>query len=289
MAIAHNQARRPARPRITASGLGTAAWYLLLIPLAIAILFPFIWMVLTSLKAEGDIMTFPPRLLPQQWSVAAYGEVWQRLPLVTFFRNTLLSAGGVTAVSLVFDSLTAYALARLDFPGRTTVFVIILATLMIPAQVTMIPVFVIVYHLGWLNTFAGLIIPRATNAFGIFMLRQFFLTVPRELDQAARIDGCGEFRIYWRIILPLSKSALATLAVFHLMYNWNDLLWPLIMTTSTDMQTLTVGLATLTGQHQYEYAILMAGATLALAPLIIAFLSVQRYFIQGIALTGLKE
>lgn len=268
---------------------GTLALYVLLTALAAAILFPFIWMVLTSLKSESDIASYPPRLLPRQVSLLAYAQVWDRLPLLTFFRNTVVFAGGVTLVSLVFDSLTAYALARLTFPGRTVIFVLILATLMIPVQVTMIPVFIIVYHLGWINTFAGLIIPRATNAFGIFMLRQFFLTVPRELDQAARIDGCGMFGIYWRIILPLSTSAMATLAVLHLMYNWNDLLWPLVMTTSTSMETLTVGLATLTGQHQYEYAVLMAGASIAVAPLVLAFLSIQRYFIQGIAVTGLKE
>ena len=268
---------------------GTLALYVLLTALAAAILFPFIWMVLTSLKSESDIASYPPRLLPRQVSLLAYAQVWDRLPLLTFFRNTVVFAGGVTLVSLVFDSLTAYALARLTFPGRTVIFVLILATLMIPVQVTMIPVFIIVYHLGWLNTFAGLIIPRATNAFGIFMLRQFFLTVPRELDQAARIDGCGMFGIYWRIILPLSTSAMATLAVLHLMYNWNDLLWPLVMTTSTSMETLTVGLATLTGQHQYEYAVLMASASIAVAPLVLAFLSIQRYFIQGIAVTGLKE
>ena len=268
---------------------GTLALYVLLTVLAAAILFPFIWMVLTSVKTESDIASSPPRLLPRQVSLLAYAQVWDRLPLLTFFRNTVIFAGGVTLVSLVFDSLTAYALARLVFPGRTVIFMLILATLMIPGQVTMIPVFIIVYHLGWLNTFAGLIIPRATNAFGIFMLRQFFLTVPRELDQAARIDGCGMFGIYWRIILPLSTSAMATLAVLHLMYNWNDLLWPLVMTTSTSMETLTVGLATLTGQHQYEYAVLMAGASIAVAPLVFAFLSIQRYFIQGIAVTGLKE
>ena len=268
---------------------GTLALYVLLTVLAAAILFPFIWMVLTSVKTESDIASSPPRLLPRQVSLLAYAQVWDRLPLLTFFRNTVIFAGGVTLVSLVFDSLTAYALARLVFPGRTVIFMLILATLMIPVQVTMIPVFIIVYHLGWLNTFAGLIIPRATNAFGIFMLRQFFLTVPRELDQAARIDGCGMFGIYWRIILPLSTSAMATLAVLHLMYNWNDLLWPLVMTTSTSMETLTVGLATLTGQHQYEYAVLMAGASIAVAPLVFAFLSIQRYFIQGIAVTGLKE
>ncbi|HEY8287228.1 MAG TPA: carbohydrate ABC transporter permease [Chloroflexota bacterium] len=287
MVMAQPRARarfRPSVPRV-----GTVILYLLLIGLAIIILFPFIWMVLTSLKTESDIAAAPPRLLPRQVSLLAYAQVWDRLPLLTFFRNTVVFAGGVTLVSLVCDSLTAYALARLDFPGRTVIFVLILATLMIPVQVTIIPVFIMVYHLGWLNTFAGLIVPRATNAFGIFMLRQFFLTVPRELDQAARIDGCNLFGIYWRIILPLSTSALATLAVLHLMYNWNDLLWPLVMTTSTSMEPLTVGLATLTGQHEYEYAVLMAGATLAVAPLLLAFLCIQRYFIQGIAVTGLKE
>jgi multiple sugar transport system permease protein len=246
-------------------------------------------MVLTSIKPESDIAAYPPRLLPRQLTFVAYSDVWNRLPLLTFFRNTVIFAGGVTIVSLTFDSLTVYALARLSFPARTAIFVLILATLMIPVQVTMIPVFILVYHLGWLNTFAGLIVPRATNAFGIFMLRQFFLRVPRELDQAARIDGCNAFSIYWRIILPLSTSALATLAVLHLMYNWNDLLWPLVMTTSTSMETLTVGLATLTGQHEDEYAVIMAGATLAIAPLVVAFLSIQRYFIQGIAVTSLKE
>lgn len=289
MSTTRARARRTLRRATPGATIATGGLYLLLVAIAIAVLFPFIWMILTSLKSEGDVIAFPPHLLPRHWTLAAYAQVWQRLPLLTFFRNTLLFAGGVTLISLTFDSLTAYALARLEFPGRTLVFVLILATLMIPAQVTMIPVFVIVFHLGWLNTFAGLILPRATNAFGIFMLRQFFLTVPRELDQAARIDGCGELRIYWRIILPLSTSALATLAVFHFMYNWNDLLWPLVMTTSTEMETLTVGLATLTGQHEYEYAVLMAGATLALAPLVLAFLSIQRYFIQGIALTGVKE
>jgi multiple sugar transport system permease protein len=155
--------------------------------------------------------------------------------------------------------------------------------------VSFIPLYVTVHELGLLNTFGGLIIPRATNAFGIFMLRQFFTTLPRELDDAARIDGAGEFYIYSRIILPLSRPALATLAVFHFMYNWNDFLWPLLITSSTDMRTLPAGLALFMGQHVVEYAVLMAGATLALAPLFVAFLFAQRYFVQGIALTGLKE
>lgn len=152
----------------------------------------------------------------------------------------------------------------------------------------MIPLFILLFKFGWINTWLGLIIPRATNAFGIFMLRQFFIGLPRELDESARIDGCSEFRLYWQIIMPLAKPALASLALFHFMYNWNDLLWPLIMTNSDAIRTLPAGLALFMGQHVVEYGVLTAGAALALAPLIVGFLMAQKYFIRGIAFTGLK-
>jgi multiple sugar transport system permease protein len=200
----------------------------------------------------------------------------------------VIFAGSVTLLSLFFDSLTAYALSRLRFPGRDVIFVVILIAMMLPFQVTFIPLYVIVHALGLLNTYAGLIIPRATNAFGIFMLRQFFISLPRDLDEAARIDGASEFYIYSRIVLPLSGPALATLAVFHFMYNWNDFLWPLLITSTTDMETLPAGLALFVGQHVVEYAVVMAGAVRALAPLFVAFLFAQKYFIRGISLTGLK-
>ena len=274
------------RQRIT---LGGVIVYITLIIAAIIILFPFVWMVLTSLKYETDVVTFPPHLFPTAFTLDAYVNIWGRIPFARYFLNTLLFAGGVTILSLFFDSLTAYALSRLHFPGRDAIFLIILVALMLPFQVTFIPVFVTVTNLGLLNTFGGLIIPRATNAFGIFMLRQFFMTLPRELDDAARIDGAGEFYIYRRIILPLSGPALATLAIFHFMYNWNDFLWPLLIGNADSMRTLPAGLALFMGQHVVEYAVLMAGATLALAPLFIAFLFAQKYFVQGIAMTGLKE
>jgi len=159
---------------------------------------------------------------------------------------------------------------------------------MVPAQVTLIPVFVELFHLGWLNTYQGLIVPRATSAFGIFMLRQFFLTIPRELDEAARIDGAGHFRIYWRIVLPLAKPALATLAVLHFMNLWNDLLWPLAMTSTTQMRTLPAALTLFGGQHVNDHAVLLAGAVISLIPLALAFFLAQRFFVQGIASTGLK-
>ncbi|MBC7217607.1 MAG: carbohydrate ABC transporter permease [Candidatus Caldatribacterium sp.] len=246
-------------------------------------------MFLTSFKPEADVVTYPPRLFPRDITLANYVDIWKRIPFSVFFLNTLIFAGSVTLLSLFLDSLTAYALSRLSFPGRDVIFLVILATLMVPFHVIMISLFVTIYRMGWVNTYAALIVPRATNAFGIFMLRQFFLTIPPALEDAARIDGCSEFRIYWQIILPLSKPALATLAVFHFMYNWNDLLWPLIVTTSTRMRTLPAGLALFMGKHVVEYAILMAGATIALAPLILGFLFAQRYFVRGIVLTGLKE
>ncbi len=276
-------------------GVGRGAWlarlmlFAALAAFALAVVFPFIWMLLTSVKPESEVVKYPPQLLPDVWTLEAYTNIWQRVPFGRFFLNSLLFAGGVTLISLFLDSLTAYALSRLQFPGRDVIFIIILIALMLPFQVTFIPLYVTVHELGLLNTFGGLIIPRATNAFGIFMLRQFFSTLPRELDDAARIDGASELYIYSRIVLPLSKPALATLAVFHFMYNWNDFLWPLLITSTTDMRTLPAGLALFMGQHVVEYAVLMAGATLALAPLFVAFLFAQRYFVQGIALTGLKE
>jgi multiple sugar transport system permease protein len=273
----------------TVHALSRVLLYLVLIAAALAMIFPFIWMVLTSLKPESEVVRYPPGLWPHHWTLRSYSDIWSRIPFARFFLNSVIFAGGVTAISLTLDSLTAYALARLRFPGRNAIFLLILALLMVPFQVTLIPLFNLVFQFGWLNTFQGLIVPRATNAFGIFMLRQFFITVPSELDEAARIDGAGEFGIYWRIILPLSKSALATLAVFHFMYNWNDFLWPLIISTSTDMQTLPAGLALFMGQHVVEYSLLMAGAAMALAPLIVAFLCAQRYFVQGITLGAVKE
>jgi len=269
--------------------IGHIVLFVVLLIAALSVLFPFVWMVLTSLKMENDVVTFPPRLFPSVFTGEAYINIWNRIPFGRFFLNTLIFAGGVTIVSLFLDSLTAYALSRLKFPGRDFIFLFILVALMLPFQVTFIPVYGTVYSFGLLNTFGGLIIPRATNAFGIFMLRQFFSTLPRELDDAARIDGAGEFYIYSRLILPLSGPALATLGIFHFMYNWNDFLWPLLITKTTEMRTLPAGLALFMGQHVVEYAVLMAGATLALAPLFIAFLFAQKYFVQGIALTGLKE
>ncbi len=265
------------------------ALVLVLTLVAAAMLLPFVWMIATSLKPESDIFRYPTDLLPRHPTFAAYRDVWRRIPFARFFINTVIFAGGVTMLSLLLDSLTAFALARLRFRGRELCFWIILATLMVPFQITLIPLFVTVFQFHWLNTYQGLIIPRATNAFGIFLLRQFFITLPRDLDDAARLDGASDFRVYWQIVLPLSKPALATLAIFHFMYNWNDFLWPLVITSSTNMRTLPAGLTLFMGQYVIEHAVLMAGAVISLAPLALAFFLAQRYFVRGVVMTGLKE
>jgi multiple sugar transport system permease protein len=255
---------------------------------AFVVLLPVLWMISASVRTEGNIVSHPGELIPTVFTWDNYRQIWSAIPFLHELRNTFIFAGCVTVVSLLFDSMTAYALARLDFPGKRVFFLLILLFLMIPPQITLIPVYQIVAKLGLVNTYPGLIVPRATNAFGIFFLRQFFLGIPEGLSQAARIDGAGEFRIYWTIILPLARPALLTLGLFHFMYNWNDLLWPLIITTDNNMATLPAGLSEFAGTHVVQYGLLMAGATMAMLPMLAVFVFVQRKFIQGIATTGFR-
>jgi multiple sugar transport system permease protein len=262
--------------------------FLVLLLVAFVILLPLIWTLLTSLKLETDIVRYPPALWPRSFTFEHYRDIWHRIPFARLFLNTVVFAGGVTLISLTLDSMTAYALARLDFPGRDFLFVLVLVTMMLPFQVTLIPLFSLLSNFNWIDTHQGLIVPRATNAFGIFFLRQFFLSIPRDLEDAARMDGASEFRIYRQVVLPLAVPALLTLGLFHFMYNWNDLLWPLIVTTNSSMQTLPAGLALFMGEHVIEYGLLMAGSMLALLPMVILFLMIQRKFVEGIATTGFK-
>lgn len=254
----------------------------------ILFLVPLIWAISTSLKPDQDITAYPPTLLPTRVTFEHYVEMWNTLNFPKLLLNTVVFAGGVTVLALICDSLAAYALARLDFPGRNAIFAVILVTLMIPGQITLVPLFNLVDHMGLLNTYAGLILPRAADAFGIFLLRQYFLSIPRDLEDAGRVDGASEIRIFLRIVVPLSKPALLTLGLFIFMANWNDLLWPLIMSTNGDLATLPSGLASFMGHHVTQYGPLMAGAVLAMLPMFVAFLFVQRSFIQSIASTGLK-
>ena len=256
--------------------------------ISLAMLLPLVWMLFTSLKPESEIVQFPPKLFPQHITFEHYLDVWDRIPFARLYVNTIIFAGGVTILSLIFDSMTAYALARLQFRGSNVVFIFILLMLMMPFQVTLIPLYDLLANLGWTDTLHGLIVPRATNAFGIFFLRQFFLSLPKDLEEAARVDGAGEFRIYSRIVMPLAGPALLTLGLFHFMYNWNDLLWPLLINQAPERQTLPSGLAQFMGQHVVEYGLLMAAAVLALLPVIVFFLLIQRRFVEGVATTGIK-
>jgi len=262
-------------------------WVLLAL-IAAATLFPIVWMVLTSFKPEVDVVTSPPRLWPREWSLEGYRSIWGRIPFLRYLLNSVIFTGGVTLTSLTLDTMTGYALARLPFRGRNLLFLIVLVGLMLPFHVTLVPTYVMLFKFGWLNSFKALIIPRATNAFGIFMMRQFFVTLPKELEEAARIDGASEFRIFSQIYLPLATPALGTLFVFHFMYNWNDFLWPIIMTSANEMRSLPVGLTLFMGRHVVEYAVIMAGATLTLVPVLVLFLFLQKYFVRGIAMTGIK-
>ncbi|GLI02172.1 carbohydrate ABC transporter permease [Phytohabitans aurantiacus] len=256
--------------------------------LSLAFLLPFLWMLSASLRTQGDLLANPQTLWPEHITWDNYREVWQRIPFGRQFLNTVVYAGIITVVSVLLDSMAGYAFARFTFPGRGPLFVVVLVTLMLPIQVTLIPVFQLLNDLGWINTYQGLIVPRVADAFGIFFMRQFFLSLPRDLEDAGRIDGFSEFGIWRRIMMPLAWPAVLTLGLFNLLYNWNDLLWPLIVTTDENMRTLSAGLALFKGQHSAEYGLLMAGAILALLPMVAAFALVQRRFIEGIATTGLK-
>ena len=273
--------------RILGKSGSILSWGLLTVS-ALAMLVPFLWMIGVAFRTAPDLYADPARILPTHWTLHGIRAVVNELPFFKITINTFIFAGGTTLLLLFFDSLTAYALARLRFRGQNVVFILILATLMVPFQVTLIPVFLTLFHLGWLNTFHGLIIPRATSALGIFMLRQFFLTLPFELDDAAKIDGANSFQIYWRIILPNAKPALASLFIIQFAALWNDFLWPLIVTSDIRMRTLPTALTLFSSQGGVDHGALMAGAAISISPLAIAFLLLQKYFVQGVATTGLK-
>lgn len=249
---------------------------------------PFIWMLSTSLKPESEVFHFPPRFIPDTLTVANYINLFQRLNFTRYFLNTSLVAISITLGSLFINSLAGYAFAKIKFRGRDPLFMGILATMMVPGSVTLIPSYLLIKSLGMVNTYAGLILPGLASAFGIFLMRQFIRTIPDELIEAAQIDGASEFWIFLNIILPLSKPALATLGLFTFMGSWNSFLWPLIIATDERMYTLPVAIAVLRGQHGGEFALQMAGAAVVVAPILIVFLLLQRYYISGIVLTGMK-
>lgn len=249
---------------------------------------PFVWMVLTSFKGIAEIFTYPPTWWPEEFTLANYENAFGAAPFGRYYFNSLFVAVLVTLGQLVTCSLAAYAFARMKFWGRDVLFYIFLGTMMVPFHVTMIPGFMILHWFGWIDTYAALVVPGLASAFGTFLLRQFFLTIPRELEEAAFIDGCSRFGVLWRIIVPLAKPALATLAIFTFMTVFNDFIWALIVINSEEMYTVQLGLAIFRDRYGTEWGSLMAGSVVATLPILIVFFFAQKYFIQGITLSGLK-
>jgi len=269
-------------------------WHLVLIPATIVLIFPFVWLIVTSVETPAEALHFPPVLIPRELHFANYPNALAAAPFGRFFLNSAVVAVTTVLCNLVFCSLAGYAFARLRFLGRGALFAVIMATLMVPFQVTMIPQFIITKWLGvhvlaqvGINHLGALILPNAATAFGIFFLRQFFRTLPVEYEESARVDGASRLKVLWRIVLPLSMPALATLAALTFLDSWNNFLWPLIAITSTNQMTLPLGLATFQGAHATEWTLLMAANVMSLVPMLVIFFAAQRYFIRSVAATGL--
>jgi multiple sugar transport system permease protein len=262
--------------------------YALLLLLAVSMLIPFLWMISTSLMGELEVYQFPPKLLPSEFRWSNFAEAMTLQPFWRFFFNTAVVATASVIGQLLFCSMAAYAFARMKFKWRDRIFGLYLATMMIPAIVTIIPAFLIINIFGWMNTYWALFTPMVSSVWGIFLLRQFFQTIPKDLEDAARVDGASEFTIFWRIVLPLSKPALATLAIFAFMGSWKDFLWPLIVTNRPDMRTVEVGIASFSNLYTTDWPHQMAAAVVVMLPIVIVFFFAQRYFVRGITLTGMK-
>jgi ABC-type glycerol-3-phosphate transport system permease component len=268
---------------------GSALVTLLLWLSGVLAAFPFFWMIRSSVMPEKQIMKFPPIWIPSSLTLQHFADVLTRQPFGRYILNSLLVAVIVTVGQLVVASMGAYAFARLRFPGRDRLFLLYLATMIIPTQVTLIPQYVLISRFGWVDSYAALTVPFLSSAFLTFLLRQFFLSIPRDLEDAARIDGAGYFRTYATIVLPLSAPALATSALLAFMSSWTNFLWPLIVTRSRDLRTVPVGLAALQQEMgRVDYAQIMAGSVLAMLPMFVLFLFLQRYIIESVAASGLK-
>lgn len=276
------------RGRRTARGI---AWYTMLAGLALVFVGPLLWVLATSMKGVSEATSVPPTLLPEQPTGEAYSTLFEgtsQTPVLRWFLNSMIAATGHMLLVLVVASTSAYALARLEFPGKRVLFGLIISTLLVPGFVFLIPNFIIVDSLGWLDSLAALIVPAAAGAFGVFFLRQFFLGLPRELEEAARVEGANHFQIFWHITLPLSKPALATLAVLSFLTNWNEFIWPIYVIFSPEQFTLPPGLSILQSAYTTNFPVVMAGAVVASIPILVLFTITQRYVVEGVSRAGLK-
>ncbi len=267
----------------------TALLHAILVAAAALTIFPLLWMLSASFMPAGEATTLPPRLLPSVPTLEHYRALFARLSLARHLLNSTLLASAVTLIGLLLNSMAGYAFAKLRFPGRERIFRTLLAALVIPAQVSMLPLFLLLKQLGLVNTYWGVIVPGMASIFGIFLIRQYALSIPDSLLDAARIDGASELRIYGSLVLPACKPILVTLAIFTFMGTWNDFLWPLIVLTDDDMYTLPVALANLSGEHAQDTELMMAGAVLTVLPVMLLFMALQRYYIAGLMNGAVRE
>jgi multiple sugar transport system permease protein len=263
--------------------------YIVLIIGALVMIIPFLWMISTSLKSTGEVFKYPPSIFGEAIKWDNYLRVADRFPFGRFFINSLIVTVSVVITQLFTSSLGGYVFARLKFRFRDALFGLYLATIMVPIHVTLVPTFIIMRFLGLIDKLPALILTDIATAFGTFLMRQFYLNIPSDLEDAAKIDGCNPFTTYWRIFLPLSKPALATLGVFIFMGMWNDFIRPLILINSVENMTLTLGLANMQGLYSTDWPVLMAGTFISMIPVIVVFLFAQDYFVKSVTLTGLKE
>jgi putative chitobiose transport system permease protein len=268
--------------------LATTGRYIGLLALAAFTTFPLLWLLSTALRTTGPVFGFPPNVLPWPASLANFATVWQTMPLPRFFLNTVILCAAAVVLNLLLCSMAAYPLARMEFPGRRVVFALLLSTLMLPGHVGLIVNFVTLLRLRLVDTYAGVLLPGAVSVFGIFLLRQAFLTVPQEMEDAARIDGASEWTIWWRVMLPAIAPALATLALFEFVAVWNSFLWPLIVLKSPDKYPLAVGLLYLSGLFAHNTRAVAAGAVMMTVPIIAVFLFTQRYFMRGLTVGAIR-
>lgn len=287
--LTQNMPLARATARVSRRGrLLTALRYAVLVGAGLAMTVPFLWMLTTSLKPPGAVLVAPPEILPREPTLESYRRVAEAVPLARMFANSLFVTIVSVAGQLATSAMSAYAFARMRWRGRDALFLLYLATLMVPSQVTITPLFILMQRLGWVDTYQGLIAPGLVSAFGTFLLRQAMLGVPREYEEAAFLDGATHWTVFRQVALPLAGPALATLAVFAVMGSWNSFLWPLFITRDERLMTLPVGLATLHGRYTTEWSMVMAGAVITVLPIVLVYLAAQRAFVRGVALSGLK-
>jgi multiple sugar transport system permease protein len=281
--------KNPSKPFFGLESAYLAITYAVLIVAAVIAVVPFLFVISSSLKETIALFSYPPQWIPKHPTLVNYRTLIHDNPYFRWLMNTFIVAGSVTVIKVVIDSMAGYAFAKMNFPGRNGLFVVVLLTLMIPFSATLIPLFIIVRNFHLTNTYWGLILPALANPIGIFMMRQFIESLPSDLEKSARLDGCNEFQIYWRIILPLVRPGMVVLGVFLFMTQWTSYLWPLVISTKPEMYTLTVGIQSLNSLFTVDWGVLSAGAVLSMLPLIIVFLFLQRYFIAGSIAGALKE